>query len=115
MGNVKLSILIATYNSQSTLRGALESVKNLSFNEWECIVIDGKSTDETIVIIKEYSDVDARFRFVSEKDNGIYDALNKGVQMAQGEWIYVLGSDDEVTPTGLKDLIDQSSGYDVVY
>lgn len=115
MANVKLSILIATYNSEKDIRIALNSVKSLSITDWECVIIDGKSTDGTLDVVKEYSNDDTRFRFISEKDDGIYDALNKGVKIANGEWIYVLGSDDSVTNNGLKDLVGQSSNYDVVY
>jgi len=115
MVNVKLSILIATYNSGNSLEIALSSIKDLSLSEWECIIIDGQSTDSTLDVIKKFSAADSRFKYVSEKDAGIYDALNKGVKLAKGEWVYVLGSDDEMTPTGLKDLLDHSSGYDVVY
>lgn len=115
MVKLKLSIIIATYNSGKTLGAALQSVKNLSFQEWECIIIDGLSSDNTLDIIKKFSLLDNRFRYVSEQDQGIYDALNKGVKMARGEWVYVLGSDDELIKDGLQSLLEKAQGYDVVY
>ena len=73
-----VTIIIATYNSSATLREALSSVLNQSFQGWECIIVDGASKDNTIEIMEEYCEKDARFRYVSEPDNGIYDAFNKG-------------------------------------
>ncbi len=94
---ISVSIIIATYNSEKTIRKALDSVINQRFQDWECIVIDGLSKDNTIAIVKEYAEKDKRIRYISEKDKGIYDAFNKGWRMAKGEWIYYLGSDDWLT------------------
>ena len=93
---IDISIIIATYNSSKTLRKALESVRSQTFQNWECIIVDGASKDNTIDIVKEFEDKDARFRHISEPDNGIYDAFNKGWKMARGTWIYYLGSDDKI-------------------
>ena len=89
-----LSLIIPTYNSEKTLRAALDSISNQKFDDWEVIVVDGVSSDETLSIVKQYSQRERRIRWISEPDEGIYDAMNKGVQMAQGEWVYFLGSDD---------------------
>ena len=110
-----VSIIIATYNSGKTLRRALDSVLNQSYQDWECIVVDGASKDNTIEIVKEYVSKDSRFRYMSEPDHGIYDAFNKGWKMAKGEWVMYLGSDDEYTKEGIKALMDNSDGADVVY
>lgn len=112
--NPKVSIIIATYNAAKTLRTALESVAQQAFHEWECIVVDGASKDDTVDIVKEYQSMSPRFRYVSEPDNGVYDAFNKGWRMAEGEWIYYLGSDDRLTKDGLRFLCENSSNYDVV-
>ena len=98
----KVSIIIATYNSSSTIRAALESVRTQTFRDWECLVVDGASKDDTIAIVKEYCEKDERFRYVSEKDNGIYDAFNKGWRMDKGEWVHYLGSDDRLTKDGME-------------
>lgn len=113
--NPKISIVIATFNAENTLSTALDSVLKQSFNDWECVIVDGVSTDETIKIIESYINQDGRFRYISEPDKGIYDAFNKGWKLAKGEWIYYLGSDDELLPDGIDTLIQHSDGFDVVY
>ena len=105
MNNPKVSIIIATYNSEMTLRTALESVHSQEFQDWECIIVDGMSKDDTINIVKEYETNDSRFLHISEPDKGIYDAFNKGWKMAKGEWVHYLGDDDRLTPNGIKDLL----------
>lgn len=111
-----VSIIIATFNAGQTLRVALDSVLEQSFKDWECLVIDGASRDDTVHIIEEYENKDARFRHISEPDHGIYDAFNKGWRLAQGEWIHYLGSDDRLTKDSFVALIaaaDEQS--DVLY
>lgn len=110
-----ISIIIATYNSAASLSIALSSVLNQTYQNWECIVIDGASTDETISIVKEFENKDNRFRHISEPDKGIYDAYNKGWRMSKGEWIYYLGSDDLLFADGLKTLISYCVDASVVY
>jgi glycosyltransferase involved in cell wall biosynthesis len=89
---LKISVITAVYNNASTIRDALESTLSQSYNNVELVVVDGASTDGTRDIIEPY-----RHRvgaFVSEPDNGIYDALNKGVRMASGDVVGFLHSDD---------------------
>lgn len=112
--NNKLSIIIATFNAEKTLATALESVVHQNFSNWECIIIDGASKDNTLSIIKKYQSIDSRIRFISEPDKGIYDAFNKGWKMANGQWIYYLGSDDRLTPNGIADLMQNTNGADIV-
>ncbi|GFH99791.1 PGL/p-HBAD biosynthesis glycosyltransferase [Bacteroidaceae bacterium] len=110
-----VTIIIATYNSSATLREALSSVLNQSFQGWECIIVDGASKDNTIEIMEEYCEKDARFRYVSEPDNGIYDAFNKGWRLAKGQWIQYLGSDDKLTKDGLKNMhLEKYLDYPIV-
>lgn len=97
-----VSIIIATYNSGKSVRAALESVHNQTFQDWECIVVDGASKDDTLGIVKEYCNKDNRFRYISERDHGIYDAFNKGWKMAKGDWIHYLGSDDRLVKDGME-------------
>lgn len=111
-----ITIIIATFNSASKLSTALNSVINQKLKDWECIIVDGASTDDTLDIIKEYSSKDKRIRYISEKDNGIYDALNKGCRLARGKWIYVLGSDDELIQDGLSGLLKYDDDTnDIIY
>lgn len=110
----KVSIIIATFNAAKTLQTALDSVNGLQMKDWECLIVDGASKDNTIDIVKQYCEKDSRFRYISEPDNGIYDAFNKGWKMACGEWIHYLGSDDRLTPDGLKDLLEHAEDFSVV-
>lgn len=113
--NPTVSIIIATYNSGKTLRRAMESVLCQSYQDWECIVVDGASKDNTIDIVKEFVSRDSRFRYISEPDHGIYDAFNKGWKMAKGEWVMYLGSDDRLTEKGFAEVFeDDYSDYDII-
>lgn len=107
-----LSIITATYNSEKTIRSTIESVAKLSI-DYEHIIIDGLSTDSTIDIIKEYPKV----KWISERDIGVYDALNKGILLCSGKWIYILGSDDELfahVVNNMKELFCDSD-LDLIY
>ncbi|WP_207511696.1 glycosyltransferase family 2 protein [Longitalea luteola] len=88
------SIIIPTFNSAATVREALDSVLMQTFAEFEVLVIDGISNDGTLQILKEYQIKDSRIRFISEQDKGTYDAMNKGIRLSKGDWLYFLGSDD---------------------
>ena len=112
------SIIIPTYNSAQTLQVCLDSLLVQSFQQIEVLLVDGGSVDDTISIIKQYEPLfSARLTYLSEKDNGIYDAMNKGIKMARGEWIIFLGSDDKLHhPMVLQTVFDlDKSGYEVVY
>jgi glycosyltransferase involved in cell wall biosynthesis len=88
------SIIIPAYNSGKTLSMCLESIENQSFQNFEIIIVDGLSCDDTVFIVKRFKEINPNIHWVSEKDNGIYEAMNKGVKMAKGHWLYILGSDD---------------------
>jgi len=107
----KFSIIIPTYNSEVVLRTAISSITDQSFLDFEILVIDGLSEDSTLQIADSFKD--PRIKIFSERDSGIYDAMNKGVKHASGEWLIFLGSDDELFDNDvLKDifaLIDQGS------
>lgn len=110
-----ISIIIATYNVETTIKRAIDSCLNQSYPCYEVLIIDGESTDNTLRIIKEEYSHNTNIKYISEKDEGIYDALNKGIKLAKGEWVYVLGADDELLPNGLQNLIKESQEYDVIY
>lgn len=93
------SIIMPTYNSAHCVGGAIESIKSQDFDNWELWVIDGVSKDETEKVVNDFSQSDSRIHFVSEKDKGIYDAMNKGIRFATGNWLYFLGSDDRLYNT----------------
>lgn len=88
----RISVITVCYNSARTLRRTLESVAGQNYPDIEYIVVDGGSTDGTLAIVGEYRHVVDKV--VSEPDAGIYDAMNKGVRMATGDWIHILNSDD---------------------
>jgi glycosyltransferase len=89
---MKISLITASFNNASTIETTLKSVFSQTSKNIEYIVIDGKSTDKTIEILEEYK---TRISIiVSEPDNGIYDALNKGISLASGEIIGFLHADD---------------------
>ena len=89
---IKFSIITVCYNAVETIRKTIESVIHQSYKNFEYIVIDGGSNDGTLELINEYRDqIDV---FVSEPDNGIYDAFNKGVKLATGDFISNLSADD---------------------
>lgn len=93
--NMKLSIITVTYNRSHVIRNAIESVLKQKFKDYEYIIVDGASTDDTVSVLKEYEAAfEGRMRWISEKDNGLYDAINKGFKMARGEVVGIINSDD---------------------
>lgn len=88
---LRISIITVTYNSSQTIRDTLESVKAQKYADVEHIIIDGASTDNTLDIVRSYEHVS---KYISERDMGLYDAMNKGVQLATGDVIGILNSDD---------------------
>ena len=109
---MKFSILTPTLNSAESLERTINSVLQQNYDNWEHIIIDGGSTDGTIEIIKKYP----HLKWISEPDRGIYDAMNKGITLANGDWIYFLGSDDLLKPGILKKIgASENSNVDVIY
>ena len=113
---MKISIITITYNSAQTVEQTLLSVINQTYPDIEYIVIDGLSQDNTMEIVGKYEDKISRI--VSEKDKGLYDALNKGIALATGEIIGILHSDDFYTNNEViqkyADLF-QKTGCDAAY
>ena len=83
----KITVITPTFNSADTILDNLISVKNQKYKNLEHIIIDNKSVDGTLNLIKKHND--KRIKIVSERDNGIYDAINKGIKLAKGEIIPV--------------------------
>lgn len=95
---MKISIITATYNSAKTLRTTLESVLSQTYENYEHLIIDGGSKDDTMDIVREYEQrYRGRLRYISEPDKGIYDAMNKGIAMASSDVVGILNSDDFYT------------------
>ena len=111
---MKLSIITINRNNAAGLEMTLQSVASQTFKEFEYIVVDGASTDGSVEVIKQYEPQFAHLKWVSEPDAGIYNAMNKGIHMASGEYIQILNSADglaseEVTERMLRAL--EETGY----
>lgn len=109
-----VSIIIPTFNSSESIGKAIESVLPQILKGWEILIMDGASKDNTIKIAQSYND--CRIHVYSEPDNGIYDAMNKGIKKAHGEWLYFLGSDDYLLNSNvLCQMLSNADGVDMVY
>ena len=91
---MQLSVIIPVKNGEATILRALRSVQSQHGVSWEAIVIDGLSEDNTKTCVTSLGD--ARIQFYEAADDGVYDAMNRGIQHAQGDWIYIMGADDEL-------------------
>ena len=114
---MKISIITVVYNNERTIKNALDSVLGQTYKDTEYVVIDGKSKDNTVIIIKEYEN--KLGCFVSENDKGLYDAMNKGIQACTGDVIGILNSDDlyqdsEVLATVMEQF-NNDPELDIVY
>ena len=112
---MKITIITATYNSAATVRDTLASVQSQSYPDIEHLIIDGASSDATLSIVREFNHVAACH---SQKDRGIYDAMNRGISYATGDIVGILNSDDVyVNNTTIASVIQvfAETGADAVY
>ncbi|MEM7367595.1 MAG: glycosyltransferase family 2 protein [Bacteroidota bacterium] len=113
---MKVSIITVSYNSASCIKSCIDSILSQDYPNIEYIIIDGASTDGTVDIIRSYGEMVSRF--ISEPDQGIYDAMNKGVKLAQGDIVGLLNSDDLYANSQVISRVVQefqSSQADTVY
>ena len=113
-----VSIITATFNSEKTVQTCFDSVFNQTFSNVEHIIIDGGSQDGTVDLIEKYAHSKGNVKWISEKDNGIYDALNKGIALASGEVVGFVHSDDYLASNHILDDIIKtfdSGNIDGVY
>lgn len=108
--NPLVTVITATYNAQKDLEGSIKSVIAQSYSNIQYIIIDGGSTDDTLKIIKKYEKYISIV--ISEKDKGIYDAWNKGLKLATGDWLAFLGADDEYLPDAIHNYVNQLKTVD---
>lgn len=100
---VKLSLITVCYNAAALIQATLQSALNQSFKDFELVIVDGGSTDNTLSLLESFKPYIGAL--VSEKDKGIYDAMNKGIKLAKGEWVYFLNAGDSFYhPEVLKDI-----------
>ena len=110
---MKVSIITVTYNSADTLQSCIDSVANQSYKNIEHIVIDGNSKDNTLEIIQKNTSV---LRYISEPDNGLYDAMNKGLKLVSGDVIGILNSDDIYENNDvISDVVNALGSYEALY
>ena len=107
-----VSIISPVYNSEKYLSGFVESVLNQSFTNWELLLVDDGSTDNSESVCKSYSEIDGRVHFIKNNHNGVSFARNTGISISKGRWIYFADSDDLLMPDGLKTLWE-NAGEDV--
>jgi glycosyltransferase involved in cell wall biosynthesis len=93
---IRFSIIIPSFNASKSIEACLDSIYRQGFPSFEVWIIDGGSTDNTIAIVEKFKARYAGLHIISEKDRGIYDAMNKGIDKASGEWLLFLGADDEL-------------------
>lgn len=114
---MKISIITVVYNNERTIKDALESVCGQTYGNIEYVIIDGGSRDKTVVIINDFKD--KLGYFISEKDNGIYDAMNKGIKASTGDVIGILNSDDlyhdSTVIQTVMDYFNQDVNLDIVF
>ncbi len=116
---MKISIITATFNSGATIRDTIESVLRQTYKNWELIIKDGGSKDSTLEICREFvTPSQGRIRIVSNPDKGIYDAMNQGIELATGDVVGLLNSDDFYTSNDILETIARAfdeSEVDAVY
>jgi len=116
-----VSVVTVCFNSEKTIRHTIESVLQQDYKEIEYLIIDGCSQDNTVSIAKEYEDKFIEkgylYRIISEKDHGIYDAMNKGIHLATGELIGLINSDDWYEHNAVSTAVEifEKEHYDMFY
>lgn len=117
---MKISVITVTFNSEKTVKDTIESVLKQKYQDYEYLVIDGGSKDNTVDIIKESEPkFGGKMRWASEKDKGMYDGINKGIRMATGDVVGIINSDDFYHRDDIFDVIaksfDENTGVQAIY
>lgn len=117
----KVSIITVCYNSEETIRDTIESVLNQDYDRIEYLIIDGKSQDATVDIAQSYQkrfrERGYEYRIISEKDDGLYDAMNKGIRLAGGTLVGIINSDDWYESSAVRAAAEayREENYDMFY
>lgn len=114
IGKPKISIITVVYNNVRDISYTLSSIAGQTYPNMEYIIVDGASTDGTLDVVKDYAEyVDT---LISEKDDGIYDAMNKGLACATGDYVLFLNSGDELyNETTVQTIVERGKGADIIY
>lgn len=119
--NPKISIITVSFNSEATVGETIESVLNQTYDNFDYIIVDGASTDNTVKIANSYKDKfeekGISFTIVSEKDDGIYDAMNKGIALTDGDIVGIINSDDYYNSNALASVAQfyKQEKFDIMY
>jgi glycosyltransferase involved in cell wall biosynthesis len=108
----RFSIITPTLNCGPRLENTIKSVLSQNEELFEYIIVDGCSTDDTLKVIREHG---SRIRWISERDHGVYDAMNKGIELASGEYLYFLGAGDCLKPGILEKIDKEIPNMDLVF
>lgn len=117
----RLSIVTVCYNAGQSIEETILSILNQTYDDFEYIIVDGGSTDGTNKVINHYlsafHEKGITIKYISESDDGIYDAMNKGIEMAEGEWITFMNADDSYYSREVLSKIFEKhyEGFDVLY
>lgn len=102
---IRFSVVTICFNSEKTIERTIKSVMSQSFKDFEYIIVDGKSTDSTLEIVKKYEEkFRSKLKWISEPDTGIYDAMNKGIKLSIGKFICIVNSDDWLESDALEKI-----------
>ena len=117
----KISVVTVSFNSEKTIAETIESVLGQTYENYDYIIVDGKSSDSTVEIAESYrskfEDKKVSYKIVSEKDNGIYDAMNKGIALTDGDIVGIINSDDYYNSDALEKVAKfySETKFDVMY
>lgn len=116
MEPIKISIITPVFNNEKDIGYHIDAVSKQTYQNIEHIIVDGNSTDNTLHIIKKKANEIATIKFMSAPDNGVYDAMNKGINMATGEYLYFMGSDDVFyNEKTLSEVVPKFENTDLIY
>ena len=107
---MKVSVVTASYNYQDYIKEAIQSVLNQTYKDWELIIVDDCSTDNSVQVINSYKD-DRIKLFVNEKNLGLQKTVKRGIENASGEWIVFLESDDILKPDNIEKKVRIAQKY----
>lgn len=116
--NIKISVVTVCFNAQDTIKNTVESILCQDYLDLEYIIVDGESTDKTFTIVNELCNNKTNVKMVCEKDNGIYDAMNKAIDIATGDYVIFVNSGDSlINKYVLRDLADliRIDRHDIYY
>ena len=107
---MKISVVTASYNYQDYIKETIQSVLEQTYNDWELIIVDDCSTDNSVDVIKSFNDERIKL-FINEKNLGLAQTVKRGVEYATGEWIVFLESDDLITPDNIEKKVQIIKKY----